>query len=100
MAHRNRPNQVRPASLLGPIWMQSSRGTEQRILAKPSSVMKNPSHPLHALEAIKNRSNHPETVISSHRLIAPRCRTERSRKSFLLAAVRLFNVQRFLLRLL
>ncbi len=54
---------------------------ERRILSKLRSIMNNPSHSLHAL-GVMNSSNF------SHRLIAPKCKSEHSRKSFLSVAIR------------
>ncbi len=54
---------------------------ERRILSKLRSIMNNPSHSLHAL-GVMNSSTF------SHRLIATKCKSERSRKSFLSVAIR------------
>ncbi len=54
---------------------------ERRILSKLRSIMNNPSHSLHAL-GVMNSSTF------SHRLIAPKCKSEHSRKSFLSVAIR------------
>ncbi|XP_072006908.1 leucine-rich repeat-containing protein 2 isoform X1 [Engystomops pustulosus] len=59
---------------------------ERRTLCKLKSILENSSHPLH------------ETVVAlgsifSDRLLHPKCERERYRKSFLPAAIRLFNKQ-------
>ena len=58
--------------------------TERRMLSKLHSIMDNVSHPLHDV-VVQKRSTF------SDRLIPPRCTTERHRKSFLPAVIRLFN---------
>jgi hypothetical protein len=57
---------------------------ERRILAKLLAIMDNVTHPLHAM-VMTQRSTF------SHRLIPPRCARERYRRSFLPAAMRLYN---------
>ena len=57
---------------------------ERRMRDKFKSIMGNPSHPLHA-ELWQMGSTF------SHRLMFPRCKTERFRCSFVPAAIRLFN---------
>lgn len=57
---------------------------ERRMLAKLTSIMDNPSHPLHETVGALSSS-------FSSRLIHPRCRKERYRRSFLPTAVRMFN---------
>lgn len=59
---------------------------EARMLRKLKCILKNASHPLHNLEVFSQST-------FSHRLISPQCRTERSRRSFLPGAIRLFNAQ-------
>ena len=55
---------------------------EVRMLRKINNIMNNDIHPLHALEVFRQ---------SSFRLIPPK--TERHRKSFLPAAIKLYNIQ-------
>uniref|UniRef100_A0A1A7YZ32 Uncharacterized protein n=1 Tax=Iconisemion striatum TaxID=60296 RepID=A0A1A7YZ32_9TELE len=57
---------------------------ERRMLGKMTSILKNPSHPLHSTV---------ETMDSSFRgrLRHPRCKTERYRRSFIPTAVRVYN---------
>lgn len=55
---------------------------EQRTLSKLKSIMNNPSHPLHALRVINSNT-------FSHRLIAPKFKSEPCRKSFLYVVIRL-----------
>ena len=57
---------------------------EDRMLSKMRAILWNPSHPLNALGVIKRST-------FSERLIVPRCKSERSRSSFLPAAMKLFN---------
>ncbi|KAK0142225.1 hypothetical protein N1851_020112 [Merluccius polli] len=57
---------------------------EERMLAKLLATMANPSHPLHTtLDQLRSSF--------SNRLIQPRCKKERYRKSFLPTAIRLYN---------
>lgn len=58
--------------------------SEQRIVAKISSLMDNISHPMHQTLAALNSC-------FSSRLLQLRCERERLRRSFLPAAVRLYN---------
>ena len=57
---------------------------EDRMLSKMRTILRNTSHPLNALGVIKRST-------FSERLIMPRCKSERSRRSFLPAAIKLFN---------
>jgi len=57
---------------------------ERRMRDKLKSILDNPSHPLHD-ELWQMRSTF------RHRLIPPRCKTERFRRSFVPAAIRLYN---------
>ncbi|TKS65892.1 RNA-directed DNA polymerase from mobile element jockey [Collichthys lucidus] len=57
---------------------------ERRMLAKLTSIMDNPSHPLHDTVGSLSSS-------FSSRLIHPWCKKERFRRSFIPAAVRLYN---------
>ena len=57
---------------------------DRRIVAKLSSTMDNSSHPMQDALSELNSS-------FSDRLLHPRCVTERYRRSFLPAAVRLYN---------
>ena len=58
---------------------------ERRMLAKLTSIMDNPSHPLHETVGALSSS-------FSSRLIHPRCKKERYRRSFIPTAVRLHNI--------
>ncbi|XP_054628152.1 uncharacterized protein LOC129179220 isoform X2 [Dunckerocampus dactyliophorus] len=83
---RSRINRLirRASSVLdGPLDCVEEVG-ERRMLAKLTSIMDNTSHPLH------------DTVVSlgssfSSRLLHPRCKKERFRRSFIPTAVRLYN---------
>ena len=57
---------------------------EERMLSKLTSIMDNTSHPLH--ETVRALSSS-----FSSGLLRPQCRKERYRRSFLPAAVRLYN---------
>lgn len=57
---------------------------ERRMLAKLTSIMDNPLHPLHETVSAMSSS-------FSQRLKHPRCRKERFRRSFIPTAVRLYN---------
>ena len=57
---------------------------ERRMLAKLTSIMDNTSHPLHDTVGALSSS-------FSSRLLQPRCRKERYRRSFIPTAIRLFN---------
>ena len=57
---------------------------ERRMRGMINAILENPSHPLHE-ELRLMRSTF------SNRLIPPRCRTERLRRSFVPAAIRLYN---------
>ncbi|TWW61172.1 putative RNA-directed DNA polymerase from transposon BS [Takifugu flavidus] len=58
---------------------------ERRMLAKLTSIMNTPSHPLHETVGALSSS-------FSSRLLHPRCKRERYRRSFIPTAVRLFNM--------
>ncbi|TWW77710.1 hypothetical protein D4764_12G0011000 [Takifugu flavidus] len=58
---------------------------ERRMLAKLTSIMDTPSHPLHETVGALSSS-------FSSRLLHPRCKRERYRRSFIPTAVRLFNM--------
>ncbi|TWW55054.1 hypothetical protein D4764_09G0001030 [Takifugu flavidus] len=58
---------------------------ERRMLAKLTSIMDTPSHPLHETVGALSSS-------FSSRLLHPRCQRERYRRSFIPTAVRLFNM--------
>ena len=60
---------------------------ERRIVRKTCSIMALQTHPLHSLFTAQRSS-------FSGRLVAPRCSTERFRRSFLPHAVRLYNERR------
>ena len=57
---------------------------ERRMLAKLTSIMDNPHHPLHETVSAMSSS-------FSQRLKHPRCRKERFRRSFIPTEVRLYN---------
>ena len=57
---------------------------ERRMLAKLTSIMDNTSHPLH--DTVESLSSS-----FSSRLLHPRCKKERYRRSFIPTAVRLYN---------
>ena len=57
---------------------------ERRMLAKLTSIMDNPSHPLH--QTVSDLSSS-----FRGRLLHPRCKKERYRRSFIPAAIRLNN---------
>ena len=57
---------------------------ERRMRGKINAILCNPSHPLYD-ELWQLGSSF------SHRLIPPRCKTERFRRSFIPAAIRLYN---------
>lgn len=57
---------------------------ERRMLARLTSIMDNPSHPLHDTVGSLSSS-------FSSRLIHPRCKKERYRRSFIPTAVRIYN---------
>lgn len=59
---------------------------EAGMLSKPDLVINNDFHLLHAVKLFWQSA-------FSHRLIPPKCQTECFRKSFLPAAIRLFNTQ-------
>ena len=74
----------RASSVLGCSLDFTQEVGERRILEKLKSIMDNTSHPLH----------HTVTALSSSfssRLLQPRCRRERFRRSFISTAIRLFN---------
>ncbi|XP_056908721.1 uncharacterized protein LOC130536643 [Takifugu flavidus] len=58
---------------------------ERRMLVKLTSIMDTPSHPLHETVGALSSS-------FSSRLLHPRCKKERYRRSFILTAVRLYNI--------
>ena len=60
---------------------------ERRIVRKSWGIMAFPTHPLHSMFTAQHSS-------FNGRLVAPRCSTERFRRSFLPHAVRLFNLMR------
>ena len=60
---------------------------ERRMLAKLTSIMDNPSHPLHQTVGALSSS-------FSNRLLHPRCKKERYHRSFIPTAVRLFNTSK------
>lgn len=57
---------------------------ERRMLTKLTSIIDNTSHPLH--ETVRSLSSS-----FSSRLLHPRCKKERYRRSFIPSAIRLFN---------
>lgn len=87
LGDRNRVNKLvkKAGSVVGIEFDTAQQVAEWRILSKLRSVMNNPSHSLHALGVINSST-------FSHRLIAPKCKSERSKKSFLSVAIRLFKV--------
>ena len=58
--------------------------SDRRMLSKVRAILQHVSHPLHNA-LVKQRSTF------SQRLIAPKCTTERHRKSFLPVAIKLYN---------
>ncbi|KAM3873389.1 myelin-associated glycoprotein-like [Diretmus argenteus] len=86
IADRNRINKLirKASSTSGTELEQIQQVAERRMLTKLHSILDNPAHSLHALEVV-------QLSTFSRRLIPPKCRTERYRKSFLIAAIRLFN---------
>ena len=60
---------------------------EARTLNKLCSIMTKSTHPLHALKVIKSST-------FGQRLIAPMCKIERCRKSFIPDAIRFYNAQK------
>ena len=58
--------------------------SDRRMLSKLRAILQYGSHPLHNA-LVKQRSSFSE------RLIAPKCTTERHRKSFLPVAIKLYN---------
>ncbi len=85
---RNRINKLikKASSTIGISQDWSEQVAEVRMLRRMNAIMDNNRHPLHALEVFRQSS-------FSGRMIPPRCRPERYRKSFLPAAIKLFNVQ-------
>ena len=55
-----------------------------RTLNELGSILTNPAHPLHFLKVINSST-------FSQRLMAPMCKSERYRKSFIPAAIRLYK---------
>uniref|UniRef100_A0A1A8PFW7 Reverse transcriptase domain-containing protein n=1 Tax=Nothobranchius pienaari TaxID=704102 RepID=A0A1A8PFW7_9TELE len=86
IADANRLNKLirRAGSVLGVRLENLEEVSERRMLKKLLSIMDNPSHPMHA-----HMMDHRST--RSKRLIAPKCRTDRHRKSFVPVAIGLFN---------
>lgn len=74
----------RASSVLGGPLASIEEVAEKRMLAKLTSIMDNTSHPLHETVGTLSSS-------FSGRLIHPRCKKERYRRSFIPAAVRLYN---------
>ncbi|XP_078810605.1 uncharacterized protein LOC144994967 [Oryzias latipes] len=71
-------------SVLGCTLESIEEVADRRMLAKLTSIMDNPSHPLHqTVEAL--------TSSFSTRLLHPQCKKERYRRSFLPTAIRLYN---------
>ncbi len=62
------------------------QAADVRMLRKMNAIMNNDMYPLHVLEVFQQST-------FSGRLIPPKCKTERYRKSLLPAAIRLFNEQ-------
>ena len=82
----NRLNKLikKAKSVVGSQLVTVEEVVEERMLAKLLATMANPSHPLHTtLDQLRSSF--------SNRLIQPRCKKERYRKSFLPTAIRLYN---------
>ena len=88
-ADRNKLDKLirKAGSVIGAEQQTVQQVAEARTLKKLCSIMNNPTHPLHALKVIKSST-------FSQRLIAPLCKTERCRKSFIPAAIRFYNAQK------
>ncbi|XP_073674252.1 uncharacterized protein [Garra rufa] len=84
---RKRLNKLvkRAGSVLGCTLDTIEEVAERRMLVKLSSIMDNPSHPMHhTVEALSSSF--------STRLLHPQCKKERYRQSFLPTAIRLYNI--------
>lgn len=84
--HTNQLNKLikKASSIIGEELVPLEVVAEKRIMSKLLTILDNTSHPLHDV-FVNLRSNF------SWRLIPPRCKSERYRKSFVPTAIRLYN---------
>lgn len=87
-AHRNRVNKLikQVSSVLGSELEKVQQVAERRMLSKLKSVTINPAQSPHAPEVT-------DSSIFTQTLIAPKCKPEHLRRSFIPAATGLFNTQ-------
>ena len=88
-ADKNRLDKLirKASSVVGDAQQTVQKVAEARTLNKLGTIMTNPAHPLHSRKMINSGT-------FSQRLIAPMCKSERYRKSFIPAAIRFYNAQK------
>ena len=88
-ADRNRVDKLirKASSVVGAELEMVQQVAGTRTLNRLGSILANPAHPLHSLKVVNNST-------FSQRLIAPVCKSERYRKSFIPTAIRLYNAQK------